>query len=124
MAQRQAFYPVIRDSQGEQTNPTTATVMADTGALIDTSTAYTGGGGIYEVLVSLSATALAEFVVQRRNVANGASVGDVFVFYCPANAGRDVPLRFEVEAGERIRVMMNANLTGDAVANITAQRVA
>ena len=114
MAQRLANYPVHRDTQGEKTNPDTTIVMADTGAI---------PAGIYEVLVSVSETALAEYAVQRRNVANDANIGDVVVFYGPANSGRDVPLRFEIEKDERVRVMMNASLTGDAVVHVTAQRV-
>ena len=128
MAQRLANYPMYSDSQGEATNPTTATVMADTGILgtlrPGSTDAYWGGGGIYEVLVTTSATAVAEFVLQRRNVANNANVGDVHIFYVPANQTVAIPFRMEAEAGERFRVMMNANLTGDAVANVQAQRVA
>lgn len=120
MSFRQANFPVIRDSQGEQTNPTTATVMADSGALSE----VVGGGGIYEALVIVSTTVNAEFVVQRRNTANDGNVGDVHVFYASANNTVSVPFRFEVERNERIRVMMNANLTGDAVANVIVQRVA
>lgn len=131
MANRLSNYPLLTDSQGEQTNPTTATVMADTGALgnaytsdIGAQTYYKGGGGIYEVTGSASATATAEFVIQLRNAANGANVGDTQVFYCGANTTVPFFFKFEVENGQRIRVMMNTNLTGDAVVDITAQRVA
>lgn len=125
MAFRAANFPVIIDSQGESTNPVATTVMADTGALTSGTGGYTlTGGGVYEVLVVASATALAEFAVQRRNAANGANVGDVQIFYVAASGCVSVPFRFEAENGERFRVVMNANLTGDAVANITAQRVA
>jgi hypothetical protein len=120
MAQRAANYPIVRDSQGEQTNPTTATVMADTGEL----DAEEGGGGIYEALVVASASATAEFQVQVRNTANSGNVGDTHIFYAAANTPVAIPFRFEVERDERIRVMMNANLTGDAVVNLIAQRVA
>lgn len=120
MAQRAANYPIIRDSQGEQTNPDTTTVMADTGAI----TAAQGGGGIYEALVIASASAAAEFVVQVRNTANSGNTGDVHIFYAPAGSPVAVPLRFEITLSERVRVMMNAALTGDAVASIFLQRVA
>ena len=124
MAQRLSNYKIYSDSQGEATNPTTATVMADTGVIQDGTGGFNNGGGVFEILVVASATATAEFVVQRRNSANSANVGDVVIFYCPANNTVSVPLRFELESGERFRVMMNANLTGDAVATIQAQRAA
>lgn len=120
MSQRQANGTVVADCQGEQTNPTTATVMADTGAL----GAEVGGGGTYEILVVVGQTALAEYQLQRRNAANGALVGDALIFYGPANNTVAIPFRLEAERGERFRVMMNANLTGDAVASIMVQRVA
>ena len=108
------------DSQGEKTNPTTATVMADT----DTIDSHEGGGGIYEVLAVASASADAEFVIQRRNTANSANVGDTVTFYVPAKGTVSVPFRFEVERGERIRIMMDTNLTGVGVATVQVQRVA
>ncbi len=116
MANRLSNYPIIRDSQGEKTNPTGGTtVLADTAAL---------DGGIYEVLVVASASAAAEFVVQVRNAANDANIGDTHIFYAPANTPVSVPFRFEIDADQRVRVLCNADLTGDAVANVFAQRVA
>lgn len=120
MAQRASNYPVVRDSQGEQTNPTTSTVLADTGEL----DAEEGGGGIYEVLVVASCTVAAEFVVQVRNTANDGNVGDTHVFYVAASTPAAVPFRFEIERDQRIRVLPNAAITGDAVASVFAQRVA
>ena len=104
--------PVIQ-SNGEITNPTT-NVMADTGRL---------RSGFYEVLVVASASAAAEFVIQRRSVGSLSTVGSGIIFYAPASQAVAVPARFEVGENENIRVMMNANLTGDAVATITAQRI-
>lgn len=118
--QRQANYPVLIGSEGELTNPSSGDVAADSGAIASED----GGGGVYEALVNVSSTALAEFAVQRRNAANGANVGTAPIIYCPANSGRDPVFRFEIERGERIRVVLNANLTGTCVANITVQRVA
>lgn len=115
MALRQAGYPVVRDSQGEKTNPTTATVLADTGEL---------AGGIYEITIVSSASALGEFQVERRNAANDATVGDVIHFYSPANTTVSFIFPFEIEPDERVRVIPQTNLTGDAVVTIIAQRVA
>jgi len=115
MSYRNANYPIVRASEGEKTNPTLAALAADSGAL---------QGGIYEVLVTAAQTALAEYSVQRRNAANGANVGVEMVIYGPANNTIAVPFRFEVEAGERVRVVMNAALTGDSVVTLTSQQVA
>lgn len=120
LSSRFANFPVVRDSQGETTNPTTTTVMADTGAI----PADLGGTGVYEVLVVASASARAEFLVQQRNIQNDANVGDAHVFYVPTDVPVAVPFRFYIEVGERVRVMMNANLTGDAAVSVIAQRVA
>lgn len=120
MADRSANFPIVRDTQGTQTNPTTATVMADTGAI----TAAQGGAGIYEVLVTGSASASAIFSVQVRNAANDGNIGDVHSFRVAANTTVAIPYRFELlERSQRFRVMMHTNLTGDAEANVVAQRV-
>ena len=117
---RIANFPIIRDSQGELTNPTTSTLLADSGPIGEES----GGTGVYEVLILASATATAEFVVQHRNNQNNQTVGDAVIFYTPANVPVPVPMRFFVDKGDRIRVLPNASLTGDAVVNIFLQRVA
>lgn len=132
MSLRQSNFPVVYDTQGEQTNPTTATVLADTGQLgnsiaspMSGTALITGGGGIYEVLVVINSevASVTEYVVQRRNAANGANVGDVPILYCPASSIHSELLRFEAESGERFRVLPNANITGDVTVTIQAQRV-
>ena len=106
---------LIKDSQGEQTNPTTATVMADTGAITLP--------GFYEVIVTASASADAQFQLQHRDAANTAAASDVVGFYIPANTpGQFKDLVF-INSSERVRVMMDANLTGTAWVNVTAVRV-
>jgi len=120
MAARLSNYPVIRDSQGEQTDPTTSVVLADTGAISDAL----GGGGIYEVMVVASASAAAKISVQVRNVANDANVGDVHTFYVPATATIGLPFRFEIERNQRVRALVATNLTGTAIVSIVAQRAA
>lgn len=130
MAQRSANYPLYIDQVATATNPTSGTVMADTAQLgyaktkDDTTTAYYGGEGLYEVLVTASASAAAVFTLQRRNTANDANVGDTLTFRVAAGSTVSVPFRLEARSGERFRVVMGANLTGDAEASITAQRVA
>jgi hypothetical protein len=126
MSLRQSNYPIWRDQVAEATNPTSGQVVADTGAIGNgTATASNPlwGAGIYEALVVASASANAKFTVQVRNVANDATVGDEHLFYVPANGTVSVPWRFEVAAGQRIRVVMGAALTGTAAASVVAQRV-
>jgi hypothetical protein len=124
MSNRLSNYPLTIDSQGLLTNPTTATVVADTGAL----TSDLGGSGTYEVLVTFSTSATAIFQVEHRNIANSANVDDVQIFQVAANTVVAIPLRFflkvDATGGERVRVMMQTNLTGNASASITVQRVA
>lgn len=107
--------PLVVDSQGEKTNPTTSTVLADTGALT-----YPG---VYEFLVVASASAAAQMQVQHRNVANDAVVSDACGFYLAASAPAEFRGRFFINTSERIRVMMDDNLTGTAFVNIFAWRV-
>ena len=120
VSDRKANFPVLRASIGEATNPTATTVMADLGALNDNA----GGTGTYEALVVASATALAEFSIQLRNANNSGNVGVEHIFYVTANSATAIPFRFTVELNQRLRVVMNANLTGDAVVNLQAQKVA
>lgn len=108
-------YPIAHDASADETNPTTATILADTGAL---------EGGIYRAHLVLGASAAAKFAVQRRNAANSANVGDVVNIYVAAGTTEEVTLRFALEKDERVRVTMLANLTGTASAAIQAQRVA
>lgn len=127
MAQRLSNYPVFINSAGTTTNPLTTTVLADTGA-VDAGLASGGyspaGGGIYEVLVNVSSSVDATFFVQRRNAANGATVGSVPVIRVVAKGSVSVPYRFELLPGERVRVLPAANITGDAEATVNAQRAA
>lgn len=106
-------YPVTLDASVDTTNPTTTTILADTGAL---------PGGVYEARFVFGASAAAIFAIQRRNAANDANVGDAVNVYCPANDSKHLALRWELEVNERLRVTMQTNLTGDASAAVSAQR--
>lgn len=115
MAQRSANNPVAPYSEGLKTNPASADVVADTGAL---------PAGIYEVIGIFGQSAAAVYTVQRRNAANGANVGDTVDVHGPAAATAVVPLRYEILTGERIRVVMQASLTGTSSVALIPQRVA
>ena len=103
-------------SNGEQTNTTTATVLADTGAL-------TPNGGRFVVWVTFATDANAQFDIQRRNAANAANVGSVPTVYVPANDTRQFSFAFALGAGERIRVVPNAGITGVCAVTLNYQRV-
>lgn len=97
----------------EATNPVTTDVMVDTGAL---------GAGIYEFRVYIGATAAAHFEVQHRNAANSAS-NKVLILYGAAGQTGCYPITLSLEANERVRVMMNDNLTGGAVCAINYEKL-
>lgn len=114
MADLTASVPII-DSQAESTNPTTSTVLADTGAIT--------APGVYEVLVCTSASANAQFVLQHRNAANGGNISDTAGFYTLANSGSEFRGRYFINYNERLRVLPDDNLTGTAFCTIYAWRV-
>lgn len=123
MAVRLSNYPILVKQTATATNPTGGQVMADTGALQFGTGGYGNGAGIYEILVTASASATALFVLQRRNAANSANVGDTVTFRVLANTTVAIPFRLEAESSERFRVVMGpAGVTGDAEASITIQR--
>jgi hypothetical protein len=115
MAFRLANHLPVLETAGKTTNPTTTSVLADTGAL---------ASAIYEVSVFVGCSAAATFVIQRRNAANDASVGDVPVIRAAAGQTAEYMLTYALNTNERIRVLPEANITGDAEATIIAVRVA
>jgi hypothetical protein len=93
----------------EATNPVDEQVMADTGAL---------AAGHYYGFATVSASAAAQFRIERRNAANGAAVGASILVYVPAGDVRQVAFGFTLDASERIRVVMDDALTGTGVATL------
>jgi hypothetical protein len=102
------------DSQGEQTNPADDAVVADTGAL---------DAGMYEVLVTASSSADAQFALQRRNAANDTTVGDVIGFYTATSTPVQLIFTLFVDHSQRLRVIMDDALTGTCWVSIVATRV-
>lgn len=107
------FRPIY-NTGGQQTNPGTSTVMADTGAL-----PY---GGIYQLSIVLTASATADFLIQYRNAANDTTTFQVRAT-CPAAQSLEFVFPLEGQNTERYRVMMGTALTGTATASIVAQRI-
>lgn len=102
-------------TQGELTDPTAGTVTADSGAV--------ALGGNYEVIVTLGASAPAQFQLQRRNAANGANVGNVPIIYGPAGQSGQYRFLYRLEPTERVRVVMDDNLTGTAVVSLNLEQL-
>jgi hypothetical protein len=106
-------YPVTSDASADETNPTTSTILADSGAM---------PSAVYAVTVLVGASAAAKFLVQVRNAANDANIGDAHIIYCAAGAGLAVPFTFALNKNERVRVTMHTNLTGTGAASVQLQR--
>jgi len=104
------------ESEGKKTNPTLSpvVVLADTGALAE---------GLWQVRCGFGASNAATFLLARRNAANDGDVGDVPVLYIPAAATSEILVDFVVEASERIRLTMDADLTGTAAAFLQFEKI-
>jgi hypothetical protein len=111
---RSASYAPVLDAIAPQTNPTTASVLADTGAL---------PSALYEVRAMVGCTVAAIFQLQRRNAANGANVGDVVYIRAAAGQTGEYILKYEINKDERLRILPAANITGDAEATIQVERM-
>lgn len=114
MAERVPKNKPVLATAGETTNPADNAVVADTGALNE---------GVWEFRIYIGATAAAHFQVERRNAANGATVGAAPVFYAAAGQTGCYPLTIALEQGERVRVKMDDALTGDASVFINGEKL-
>lgn len=114
MAIRSLGYGPVIATEGEQTNPADDQLMADSGAM---------WAGVYEARVTVGASAVADFAVQRRNSANDANVGAVPVVKVPAAMSCQYVFTFQLHVGERVRVVMDDGLTGVAVAVLNLDQV-
>jgi hypothetical protein len=115
MAQSNAAYAAYHDSAGKVTNPTTAEVMADTGAL---------PGALYEVRIMVGCSAAATFNVQHRNAANDGNVSDTVIIRAAAGQTGEYILKYALVKNERIRVLPEANITGLGEVTLQAIKVA
>lgn len=118
--ERAITFPVTRNATAFTTDPTASTVMADSGALNEAQ----GGVGSYEVVICVAATAQARLTIQHRNADNDGNVGDAHDILCPEGNMIAIPFALTTTAlGQRVRVIMESNLTGDLAAWLTARRV-
>ncbi len=91
------------------TNPTTGTVLVDTGAL---------GAGEYLVAFSGGGTVSWTYDAQHRNAANDANI-DAQRRYCAAgNEDFIFPCKLTVAANQRFRAVLVGNITGDVQMSI------
>lgn len=106
--------PIGPESEGRQTDPTSGTLMADSGAVPK--------GGVYRAYIGCSASAAAIFTIQRRNAANSDNVGNVMSKDVGPGAA-EFHYTFTLAASERVRVVMGANLTGGASCDVQLEQV-
>jgi hypothetical protein len=107
-------YPHVQNSTGPQTNPTTATILADTGVL---------PGGIYQVFVLVGCSVAAKFSLEHRNASNDANVSDTMVIRAAAGQTGQYAFKFSVNHNERLRIAPQANITGEGEASLQVFRI-
>lgn len=115
MAVATATYGPYHDSQGKVNNPTTSTLLADTGAM---------PSAIYEVRIVAGSSAAGTLNVQHRDSANTGNVSDTAIIFCAAGQSGQYVLKYAVNQNERIRVLPETSITGDVSVTIQAVRVA
>lgn len=97
----------------EQTDPPDDTVMADTGELTE---------GKWEFRITAGASAAAQFAVQHRNASNSSNVFST-VIYIPAGVSGQYLFYFSLIDDQRVRVIMDNALTGDATVSINYEKL-
>lgn len=109
-----ASFSPVHDCGGTLTNPTTGTVLADTGQL---------PAGLYEMRVAVGSSVAATYSVQHRNAANSGFVSDTTTIRGAAGQTGEYVFKYSIQVNERLRVLPQDNITGDAEATINAVRV-
>lgn len=109
----------VWNSEGVQTDPTTATVLADSGQL-------PVGHYIAHVVISINntAAAVATLGLQWRDATNASNNEEQRLYYPASAASRDgftFPFRSNA-ANERLRLIPVANVTGTVSASLWVQR--
>lgn len=114
MARRDFQNKPSRYSEEEATNPSANDVLADTGELAI---------GIYTVALIAGANTNNSFIVQQRNAANAANVGDTWTVYVPGGSSAQYVFDVSLEASERIRVLSGSTITGKACAVLWVEKL-
>lgn len=99
---------------GLQSNPSAATILADTGA-------RSGPAGSTETILELrllaTSSAVCGIEIQHRNAANNANVWQ-HAFRLAADAAINIELPVTIANGERVRVVMLTSPTGQVQASL------
>lgn len=107
--------PIGPFSEGEKTNPADELLMATSGAL---------ASGNYEAIVTVGASAAADFRLERRNAADAAAVGNTVVIKGPAGQSGQYRFMFKLETNERLSVYMDDVLaSGTAAVALNLERL-
>lgn len=127
MSYWRAGEPALWMSAGSQNNPTTSTILADTGPIAQV--------GDYMAQVIICCDAISTVNIQWRTADNSANVAltingvtnvqEQRVFFNVAGGGIAefvIPMRIN-NANERLRVVPNATVTGNVSASIYWQRM-
>ena len=93
---------------GEQTNPATDAIVADTGQI---------GPGRYGFDIVIASAVAVNLMVEHRNLANDANV-NAQVVYMGATDQVQFYLDVELLAGERVRIRVVTGITGKMQASI------
>lgn len=116
MSSQARMYPPVTVCGVRTTDPLAAAVLVDSGALV---------AGNYDVRVMASADAAAVLQIEHRNAANSGSAAETpAIFDIGASNPVELVWRVAANKNERVRVAMQANLTGHISASIQAFRVA
>lgn len=114
MATRTVSYAPLYFTATPTTNPTSGTVIVDSGALTQ---------GMYELRLLPGASAAALFTLQHRDSTNASNIAAISI-RAAAGQTAEYVLKFAVNSNERIRLVMGANLTGDAEGALQIERIA
>lgn len=111
-----AGYDYAWVSEGAANNPGATTVLATTGALASVAE--------YIAYVYISQDTAAAINVQWRNAADDGNVEEQRV-YGAANSDRELIVFFKTTAAnQRLRIVPNASITGNACASIWYRKIA
>jgi len=91
-------------TNGILTNPAINTILADSGALPE-------AGGPVSTRVIVSSTVICAPILELRDAANSANISSQ-AFILAANTSLEIELPITWAAGERMRVRLNAAITG------------
>lgn len=97
-------------TNGLVSNPAAGTVLADTGAVSEDSE--------YHAYIVGSSTANARVRIEHRNPDNTANSQSPIVLHVGANTPIELFVPVRLVKGERLRVVMDAALTGDVVFSV------